>query len=324
MYQNKLQEQGVQDVVNRNKISFEPYCDLVDQAFSQFNENYEAPGAEYPSENDSEDTETNKASAIPNFMLQILPDDEIAKDINSLNSKQREVFNVVHRWVKNYVKYDGHDVEPVHIFLSGSGGTGKSHLVRVIYNAISKTLLYHCKDAEKPRVLLRGPTGISAVNIGGTTIRSDCGIKPGTKLLGLNDKSKVGLRNRLSEVKLLTIDELSMVSSDLWTDIDSRLGEIFMMIPEIVFAGFSVMTVADLLELPPVRGKLTFSQFSDKDSMKHLLGLQLWHLFKYAELTEVVRQNDKLFIDLLNKVRVDNIDDDVENLLKARFIYMGI
>ena len=36
--------------------------------------------------------------------------------------------------------------------------------------------------------------------------------------------------------------------------------------------------------------------------MKHLLGLQLWHLFKYAELTEVVKQNDKLFIELLNIV----------------------
>ena len=81
------------------------------------------------------------------------------------------------------------------------------------------------------------------------------------------------------------------------------------------------MTVADLLQLPPVRGKLIFSQFSDKDSMKHLLGLQLWHLFQYAELTEVVRQNDQLFIDLLNKVRVGNIDDEVEKLLKARFIH---
>ena len=59
-----------------------------------------------------------------------------------------------------------------------------------------------------------------------------------------------------------------MVSSDLWTDIDSRLEEIFMMIPE-----------------------------------------------------KVLRQNSKVFIDFLNKVWVGNIDDDAENLLKARFIH---
>ena len=109
LYQKKLQEQGVQDVVNKNKIKFEPYGDLVDQAFPLFHENSinnqdphsqtendKTPQAEYPNENDSEDTETNKTSAIPNFMPQVLPDDEIAKGINSLNSKQREVFNVVH------------------------------------------------------------------------------------------------------------------------------------------------------------------------------------------------------------------------------------
>ena len=86
---------------------------------------------------------------------------------------------MVNTWAKNFVKYDGQDVEPVHIFLLGSGGTGKSNLVKVIYNAISKTLLYHCKDTEKPKVLLLGPTGISAVNIGGTTIHSGLAIKPG-------------------------------------------------------------------------------------------------------------------------------------------------
>ena len=96
--------------------------------------------------------------------------------------------------------------------------------------------------------------------------------------------------------------------------------EIFIVILEKIFAGLSVIIVADLLQLPPVRGKLVFSQFSDKDSMKHLFGLQLWHLCKFAELTEVVSENDKMLIDLLNNVRVVNIDDDVIKLLKVRFI----
>ena len=68
MYQNKLQEKGIQDVVNINKMEFEPYDDLVDQVFLQFNansinnqethsqiENDETPGAEYSNESDSEE-----------------------------------------------------------------------------------------------------------------------------------------------------------------------------------------------------------------------------------------------------------------------------
>ena len=61
--------------------------------------------------------------------------------------------------------------------------------------------------------------------------------------------------------------------------IDSRFREIFVMILKELFAGLLVMTVAYLLQLLPVRVKLIFSQFFDKDSMKHLLDLQLWHLF---------------------------------------------
>ena len=45
------------------------------------------------------------------------------------------------------------------------------------------------------------------------------------------------------------------------------------------------------------------------------LGLKLWYLFRHKKLTEVVNQNDKLFIDLLNKVRVGNIDDGIGKLI---------
>ena len=73
--------------------------------YSQF-ENDEKPEAEYPNESDVEDGETNKTSALPNFMQQISPNAEIAEWISSLNSKQKEIFHVVHAWAKYYVKYD--------------------------------------------------------------------------------------------------------------------------------------------------------------------------------------------------------------------------
>ena len=52
-----------------------------------------------------------------------------------------------------------------------------------------------------------------------------------------------------------------------------------MMIAKKAFSSLLVIDVADFLQLPSVMGKLIFSRFCDKDSIKHLLGLQLWHLF---------------------------------------------
>ena len=46
-----------------------------------------------------------------------------------------------------------------------------------------------------------------------------------------------------------------MISSDLWTDFDSRLGEIFIIIPETLFGGLSVMAVDKFLQIPLVRVK---------------------------------------------------------------------
>ena len=71
-----------------------------------------------------------------------------------------------------------------------------------------------------------------------------------------------------------------------------------MIIPEKFFSGFSVMTVADLLQLPLVRGKLIFSQFFDKDSINHLLGLQLWHIFEYK-----IYSKQHLYVNLMKIIQ---------------------
>ena len=93
------------------------------------------PVAEHPS--DSNDIETNKTSAISNFMPQMLTGDEISEGINSLNLKQRQMFNMVHTWGKDHVNNNGNNVQLIHIFTSGSGDTGETYLVKVIYNAVS-------------------------------------------------------------------------------------------------------------------------------------------------------------------------------------------
>lgn len=80
----------------------------------------------------------------------MLPDNEIEEGMSSLKSKQRKAFNVVHKWDRNYVKYDVHDVQLANIFPSGSGGTAQSHLVNLLSNAILETCLYRRKDPEKP------------------------------------------------------------------------------------------------------------------------------------------------------------------------------
>ena len=145
-------------------------------------ENDKRPGTEYPNRHDLEDTKNKQNSC----NSKNISDNEITADINSLDLKEKEVFRVVRAWANGYVKHNGHNVEPLHIFFSRSGGTGKSHLLKMIYKAISQTLLYCCKNSEKLRLFLLGSTGISAINIYGTTVHSSPGSKLGTKLLGLN------------------------------------------------------------------------------------------------------------------------------------------
>ena len=77
-------------------------------------------------------------------------------------------------------------------------------------------------------------------------------------------------------MKFLSADQLSLVSSDSYTDIDSRLAETFIMIPGKAFAGLSVLTV--LHQLLSAKGKLKFLRLPRNDKMKHLLGLKLWYL----------------------------------------------
>ncbi|XP_057297639.1 uncharacterized protein LOC130628671 [Hydractinia symbiolongicarpus] len=187
---------------------------------------------------------------------------------------------------------------------------------------ITRTISYRGKDPEKPRVLLLAPTGIAAININGNTIHS--GLKIPINVFGktvprLTDQKRSTLRNNLSEVQLIIIDEVSMVSNKLLLYIHQRLVEIFGCPPEMPFAGISVLFSGDLYQLPPIKAAPVYALYNGNNVMQNVD--LLWRKFQLAELEEVMRQKgDSSLIDVLNKVRTGNVDPQCENLLKSRFI----
>ena len=105
-------------VLNKNKQKFEPYADIVEEAFANFNHNLQPNQDPYGQiENDEfEDTSfsdknestsnvnTNEYSSVPFNPLSNQSDESIAANIRSLDLKQRQVFNVAHKWARDHVK----------------------------------------------------------------------------------------------------------------------------------------------------------------------------------------------------------------------------
>ena len=109
-----------------------------------------------------------------------------------------------------------------------------------------------------PRVLLLAHTGKAASLIGGTTICGAFDFKFGIETTSSSDKKLAELRENLSELKLIIIDEMSLVSSDMLYKIDSKLKEIYPLTKELPFAGIGIVLVGDLLQIPPVKASYIF------------------------------------------------------------------
>ena len=107
--------------------------------------------------------------------------------------------------------------------------------------SISKLLSFKSGNPEKPRILILAPTGVAAINIDGTTIHTALRINIGHKLYPLNDRQRGILRNNLSEIKFIIIDEISMVSSVLFYQVYQRLNEIFGVSTDLPFVGLPVL-----------------------------------------------------------------------------------
>ena len=96
--------------------------------------------------------------------------------------------------------------------------------------------------------------------LGGTTICGAFDFKFGLKITASGDKKLAELRENLSELRLIIIDKMSLVSSDMLYKIDAKLREIFHLRKDHPFAGIAIVLVGDLLQIPPVKARYIFQQ----------------------------------------------------------------
>jgi DNA replication protein DnaC len=182
----------------------------------------------------------------------VMSNEDYCRAVRSLTSMQLEAVMFNRRWIKRFVASVNRGLpepEPYFVFLSGPGGVGKSHVIRLIHTDCIK-LLRHSRrngteyyDADDVMVLLTAPTGTAAFNISGLTIHSALCLNDlqGGKLSAENLNS---LRNALGKLTVLIIDEVSMVGAPMMAQVDRRLRQIKS--TDKLFGGVCVLAVGDL------------------------------------------------------------------------------
>ena len=211
------------------------------------------------------------------------------------------------------------NVKPIYLFITGGAGAGKSYLIKTIYHTVTKTFRCPPINPELPTVLLMAPTGVAAINIDGTTINTALAIpkETGDNVPAMSDQKRTQMRMSLAELKLIIIDEISMVGNTTLLHIHHRLKEIFGTSNSQMFAGISVIAVGDMYQLPPIRKKPVFADY--KNDVLNLY--HPWHLFSMIELVHIMRQkNDQLFAALLNRFRSANQTEDDIKCIQSRAI----
>ena len=194
IYFEHLQEPGVLVIINRNRAKMESFSDAVDEALPNIQSNLDVFPQQEIDENQDEialivnDLLHNENPSdgavlleetpfIGNYSTPILiPDDELNCKIRSLNYEQHKLFDIVQGWAKRYAKSKSFSLltvpEQLHILLTSDAGCGKSFLMKVMYQSLTKIFSYRNISLDKPKVLLMVPTGVAAINIDGTMIHT--------------------------------------------------------------------------------------------------------------------------------------------------------
>jgi len=206
------------------------------------------------------------------------------------------------------------------LFVTGGGGVGKTQLLR------------HCVDAyrlshvgSRSGLHVVAPTGVAAAVAGGVTLHAylrqsaacfDESLSEEEDAARLYSKMHGATRKRLADTSLLLLDEVSMVSSRMFTllcySIDAAHAEMNK-------SGlWRMVAFGDFYQLPPV--KRVDEDNYDTRGMYAFRSVHWTRLFdnEQLQLRYVWRQEDKEFVDMLSHLRVGNVTDDLAVFLEER------
>ena len=193
---------------------------------------------------------------------------------------------------------------PGNIFITGRAGTGKTTLLRTLTKSSTKKLV------------VVAPTGVAAVNAGGVTIHSLFALPFGISFPSTIDRNPDSKKKKiLRSMEVLIIDEISMVRPEILDSIDWRLRKIRR--NQKPFGGVKVIMIGDLFQLPPVIKDSEWQILREYYPGQFFFNAHVWRktTFRILELTEVFRQTNPEFIEILNDIRDYNLkQSDIQKL----------
>jgi ATP-dependent exoDNAse (exonuclease V) alpha subunit len=201
------------------------------------------------------------------------------------------------------------------LFITGKAGTGKT------------TFLRNFREQTNKQIAIVAPTGVAAINAGGTTIHSFFQL-PFTPFIPTPEsistlvsriKMNKNRRNVIRELEVLVIDEISMVRADVLDAIDAVLRTIRYRRNE-PFGGVQMIFIGDMHQLSPVAKADEWNIVSDYYKSVYFFDSHAIqkHPPLYLEFDKIYRQSDYQFIKVLNEVRNNSLSVEGANLLKSR------
>ena len=199
------------------------------------------------------------------------------------------------------------------LFLTGKAGTGKT------------TFLKNLRAENPKRMIVLAPTGIAAINAGGSTLHSFFQLPFAPYVPdAVYSKGKYNFnRTKLKMIRsldLLVIDEVSMVRADVMDSVDATLR--YCRRSALPFGGLQLLLIGDLSQLSPVVQGDEWRLLAPYYPTPYFFSSRALQRVSYAtiELKHIYRQSDGHFVELLNSIREHRADHRVLAQLNARYI----